>query len=269
VAGYRDGDGRAMLGDDLVSLRQIERAAARSWPAIETADVDGWLARASSGGSVRANSVSALDWHGSDLDASIARVIGFYGERCAIPRFTITEVDQPKGLDAALEARGWRAGDEHVTMAKEIAGPAAITAPEGLTGVGSSVIRHDIPTEPWLGVYLEGLTPSRRAVAPRLVAGVPSPRAFFSCLRDGETVGSGLTVLDGSLASVQCMATIPTARRSGVAQSVLAAIEAWARSHGARRLYLQAEGGNIAAVSLYARIGFTIVGRYHTRELSV
>ena len=35
----------------------MERAAARAWPALEAIDVDGWVWRASGGGSRRANSV--------------------------------------------------------------------------------------------------------------------------------------------------------------------------------------------------------------------
>jgi hypothetical protein len=33
-----------------IGLAEIEAAAVRSWPALETADVDGWLWRYASGG---------------------------------------------------------------------------------------------------------------------------------------------------------------------------------------------------------------------------
>jgi RimJ/RimL family protein N-acetyltransferase len=48
---------------------------------------------------------------------------------------------------------------------------------------------------------------------------------------------------------------------------VLAAIEAYACEGGARRLYLQADAGNVAATSLYRSVGFEAAGRYHAREL--
>jgi hypothetical protein len=47
-------------------LARIEAAAARAWPALETADIDCWLWRYASGGSLRANSVSTLAFHGTD-----------------------------------------------------------------------------------------------------------------------------------------------------------------------------------------------------------
>ena len=249
-------------GDD-ADLLAIERASARGWPALETAEIDGWLARASSGGSVRANSVSALDYTGGDLDASLAAVVTFYRSRGARPRFTITDVSAPPGLDATLAVRGWTRAGDHLTMAKDV-NPASEPVTEAR---GISVLRHEAPTLEWYGIYLQGLSGDRRAIAPRLVEGVPAPRCFFSGMRDGQIIASGLSVLDGAVASVQCMATLPEARRTGAARAVLAAIEAYARDGGARRLYLQADAENAAAITLYESVGFTVAGRYHTREL--
>lgn len=246
------------MSDPATGLLAIERAAVRGWPALEMAAIDGWLARSSSGGSVRANSVSALNYDGADLEASIGHVVAFYRAHNAVPRFTITGVSAPAGLDAALEARGWRRHGDHVTFAKDIgAHPLSECA---------AVVRHAAPTPAWLRVYLEGLAGVSRAVAPRIVENVPEPRRFFSFVRDGVVIASGLSVLDGALASVQCMATLPEARRTGAATAILAAIEANAREHGVHRLYLQTDLANRAAMRLYERAGFRLVGHYHTRE---
>lgn len=244
-------------------LRAIKRAAVRGWPALETAEIDGWLARASSGGSVRANSVSALDYTGGDLDRSIAQVVAFYRDRGAGPRFTITGVSEPSGLDEALAARGWTRQGDHLTMAKDIVAKAG--PPTAIERI--AIVRHSAPAADWYAVYLEGLSENRRLIAPRLVERVPEPRCFFSGVRDGRVIASGLSVLDHGVASVQCMATLPEARRTGAASAVLAAIEDYARDGGARRLYLQADAENAAAIALYGRAGFTVAGHYHTREL--
>jgi GNAT superfamily N-acetyltransferase len=90
-------------------------------------------------------------------------------------------------------------------------------------------------------------------------------RAYVTCRRGGAAVGSGLSVADGPLASVQCMATLESARRQGCARAVLAAIEAWAAGEGCTRLYLQAEAANAPAVALYEGVGFRVAGRYHLR----
>ena len=232
--------------------RNIDRAANTPPPRA-----NGWLARASSGGSVRANSVSALDYTGSDLDASLARVVDFYRARGARARFKMTDVARPQGLDTALATRGWTRHGEHVTMACDVTGRTSEAIPDAC---GTSVVSHDQPTAEWYRVYLQGLSNDRRVIAPRLVERVPAPRCFFTAEREGAVIASGLSVLDGELASVQCMATLPEARRSGAASAVLAAIGAYAREQGARRLYLQAEAENVAAITLYRRVGFAVVG---------
>jgi N-acetylglutamate synthase len=238
-------------------LASIEAAAVRSWPALETADIDGWLWRYASGGSLRANSVSALAFRGADFEAALRDAERRYRARGAPCRFTITEASEPADIDARLDSMGYARGEDHVTMAKAIGG-AATPAP---ADVASSIE----PSPEWLAVYLSGLAPNRLAVAPTILAGLPARRSFFSCRRDGLVVGSGLSVADGSLASVQCMATLPSARRFGCARTVLAAIEPWAASQGCTHLYLQAEAANGAALALYDAVGFRIAGRYHVR----
>ncbi|MBO0764954.1 MAG: GNAT family N-acetyltransferase [Hyphomicrobiaceae bacterium] len=143
-----------------------------------------------------------------------------------------------------------------MTMAKQIAGSVR---------AARDVVLSADPAPEWLAVYLSGLSPDRRAVAPAILAGLPTRRAYFSCQREGTVVASGLSVADGHLASVQCMATLASARGRGCAQAVLASIEAWAADQGCKHLYLQAEAANARATAVYERIGFRVAGRYHVR----
>ena len=80
-------------------LLAIERAAVAAWPAGETADIGGWLWRSSGGGSQRANSVSALTFEGSDVEAAIAEAETRYRARSAAPMFQICDVNAPVDLD--------------------------------------------------------------------------------------------------------------------------------------------------------------------------
>ena len=242
----------------------IERAIVRGWPALEAATIDGWIARWSSGGSVRGNSVAALDFSGVDFDRALASVVSFYRERGGIPRFTIANVAAPSDLDAELERRGWQRQGDYVTLVKDLANPDA--------GADAStptirVVTHAAPTPAWSDIYLAGLSPDRRGIALRLVDGASAPRVFYSALRNETVIASGLSVLDGPLASVQCMSTTAVARRTGAAIAILAAIEQTARAHGVQRLYLQTDAANAVAISVYARFGFWLGGGYHTRAL--
>ncbi len=254
----------ATLEDDNVGLAAIEGAAVRSWPALEAVEIDGWLVRLSSGGSVRANTVSALAYRGRDVDQSIAEVAAFYRGRGAVARFTVTDVSVPGDLDHRLAQAGWERGGDHLTMAKWV----EPVADRVLPAPGLSVVRLDTRSDEWMSVYLSGLSESRRAVAPQLIGGVPRPRSFFACLRSGTVIASGLSVVDGTLASVQCMATTISARRTGAARAILKAIERGAAESGVRRIYLQTEVDNFGAVALYRGAGFAVVGHYHVRTLA-
>ena len=241
-----------------VTLLEIERAAIRSWPALETANVDGWLWRCASGGSFRANSVAALAFTGSDPERAVTDVEQRYASRDAPSRFTVSEVSSPADIDDILARRGYERGADHLTLARDIAG--------GSLSPPADVVMMREPRADWLDIYLAGLSSDRRDAAPRILAGLPPQRAYFGCMRAGRLIGSGLSIVDGPLASVQCMATLVDARRQGGARAVLQAIEAYARSAGCSRLYLQAEAGNAAALSLYQAFGFRTLGRYHMRS---
>jgi N-acetylglutamate synthase len=237
-------------------LRRVEAAAVRGWPALETDDANGWLWRYTSGGSIRANTVAALDYHWTDLETAIEYCEKLYAERNAASVFTVSEVSVPVELDAALAARGYQRGDDHLTMAKAV--DPAVTSPARVS-VGVQ------PTNGWMEAYLSGLSADRRDAAPRLIANLPRTAVFVSDDTDGQATSCGLTVVDRLVASVQCMATLPEARRQGGAQRVLAGLEAIAAQNEARHLYLQTAGDNVAAQALYGRYGFRVIGRYHTR----
>jgi ribosomal protein S18 acetylase RimI-like enzyme len=245
------------MGDGCEWLRKIERAAVRAWPALECADIHGWLWRYASGGSLRANSVSTLAFTGNDVDAAIAAAERSYRAKGAASRFTITQVSEPADLDRRLAALGYaRGATAHATMVKEVA--RAPPAPREVALCAE-------PTAEWLAVYLAGLGADRRAVAPAILARLPQERIFLACVRAGRVVGSGLSIAEGGLASVQCMATRADARRQGCATAVLRAIEGWAAGQRCTHLYLQAELANAGAIALYATYGFQVAGRYHVR----
>ena len=237
-------------------LPEIEAAAVRGWPALAAVVVDGWLWRHSAGGSTRANSVATLAYTGADLDAAIATIERLSDTRGVLACFAISDVSEPHDLDARLAARGYRDGGHNVTMAKRVDADAVL--PLGVTIASAS-------TPDWMTVYLSGLSESRRGTAPEIISRLPKTAHFISGVVAGRTLSSGMTIGDGAVASVQCMATLPEGRRQGGAQRVLAAIEHLAAREGRRALYLQAEGSNHGAHALYRGMGFVEVGRYHTR----
>jgi N-acetylglutamate synthase len=238
-------------------LLRIEKAAVRAWPALETADVDGWLWRYAGGGSQRANSVSPLVFTGRDVEAAIAEVERRYRARGAPPMFQVCEVNAPADLDDRLARRGYRVHERCTTLAKEI----APTEPPADVEIAPAV------GEAWLSVYLPGVTESRRHIAPAILAGVPTPRAFFLLRCDGEPMSAALGVVAHGVVVAECVATRAEFRREGGSARIMAALEAWGANEGATVAALQAVAENAPAQALYAKLDYLKVGGYHYRVL--
>jgi N-acetylglutamate synthase len=240
---------------DRSRLARIEAAAIRAWPALDTAHISGWLWRCSGGGFQRANSVSTLTFHG-DVDSAIEEAERRYRARCAPIQFQVSDASAPPDLDARLAARGYRVHDPCVTLARPVVPDVA--------GVPCVTIAGD-PTNEWLALYSSVITADRTSVAPRILARVPAPRAFAVTHRANRPISTALGVADGDLCAIECVATVNDARRQGGAAEALAAIESWACRNGCRWLYLQTGVTNTPAMTLYSRLGFVEVGRYHYR----
>lgn len=135
------------------------------------------------------------------------------------------------------------------------------------------------PGAPALAVVAEPADGARAAplvaallaeLAARYPEGSPSPHAprtfdppdgaFVVALLDGEPVGcGGIRRLDAATAELKRMATLPAARRRGVARAVLHALEERARALGYRRLVLETGSRQPEAVALYRAAGYVDV----------
>jgi GNAT superfamily N-acetyltransferase len=80
---------------------------------------------------------------------------------------------------------------------------------------------------------------------------------------DGTPLGcGGLRRLDDTVAEVKRMYVIPTARGTGVAAAVLAALEDYARSVGWTRLRLETGNAQPDAVTFYTKHGYRPIPRF-------
>jgi ribosomal protein S18 acetylase RimI-like enzyme len=225
---------------------RMERAHVLAWPALRTARIDGWLWRSSGGGSQRANSVSTIDFTGTDPEAAIDAVEARYGAADMPARFQTFDETSPSILADLLRARLYRQGDPTTTMFKPVEAGAA----------AADVEWRDHAWPEWLEVYTGEITEDRRMVNCLILERVPAPRAFFGCRRDGRIVATALCVVGHGCGVIECVATRADCRRQGAAQAVLQALEAWARTQAADLLGLQVVGTNTPAVTLYERLGF-------------
>jgi ribosomal protein S18 acetylase RimI-like enzyme len=231
---------------------RMERAHVLAWPALNTADVDGWLWRCSGGGSQRANSVSTIDFGGKDMDAAVAAVEARYRAAEMPAQFQTFDDTSPAALVPLLRSRGYQQGEPTITMFR----PVTMFRPNETASRTSDVEVRDEAWAEWLDVYMGAITASRRTVNRLILERIPAPRTFFGCRRDGKIVATGLCVAGHGCAVIECVATRADHRRQGAAQSVLQSILNWAGTQAVDLMGLQVVDTNGAAVTLYERNGF-------------
>src|SRR3954471_1983897 len=131
---------------------RMERVHVHAWPALQTERIDGWLWRASGGGSQRANSVSTVDFTGGDPIKAIETVEARYHALGAVARFHTFDETQPANLVALLEARGYQPSETTITLAKR---PRSGLPPP-------DVAQRTTAWPDWIDTYTAEITPNRR-----------------------------------------------------------------------------------------------------------
>jgi ribosomal protein S18 acetylase RimI-like enzyme len=261
----------------VISIDELERAAAPGWRGAEEEPLGGWLLRAAAGFTGRANSALAVGDPGMPVATAAGRVRAWYRAR-GLP--AMIAVPYPAGtphrseLDVLLAGLGWTPRARPATVMIAPAGAVAAGHPAGAGGAPAEagggprddLARIEIDDEPdaaWLGRYHYGgaqLPP----VAWRVLMSAPW-QAFASVRAAGATIAIGRVAGAGCWAGLTAIEVDRQYRRRGLGAAVTAALAAAARRRGADRLYLQVEDDNAGARALYASLGFTDHHGYHYR----
>ncbi|MGW5129301.1 GNAT family N-acetyltransferase [Streptomyces sp. NPDC004069] len=237
------------------TYEELARAAARAWRPLESERLGEWELRAAAGFTRRANSVLPLGDPGLPLDAALAAVRRWYGER-GLPAYVQTATGAEgtqELLCAELERRGW---------VREVSAELWIgaLAPVADRAEGSGVVLSRTADEAWLARY------QRKGVSEVALKVLGSgPSVWFATVpgEGGVPAAIGRCVVDGRWASFSAVEVDPALRRRGLATTVLAALARQALDEGASAAWLQVETDNAAARALYAGAGFTAHHAYH------
>ena len=246
----------------LISIDDLEHAAAPGWRAIEEGRLGDWLLRAAGGFTGRANSALAAGDPGLPLPEAVAKVGSWYADRglpamIAVP-YPAAQPDAST-LDRLLADLGWAIRADAATVMT--AGTSAIA---GVTaGGGPGVEIGPDPDGAWLARYHyrgQELPPVARTVL------ISAPWQAFGSIRvAGKTVAIGRVAAAGDWAGLTAIEVDPRYRRQGLGEAVTVALTAHSASHGYGHVYLQVADGNRAARALYRRLGFTDHHGYHYR----
>ncbi|AEY91501.1 hypothetical protein SHJG_6234 [Streptomyces hygroscopicus subsp. jinggangensis 5008] len=236
---------------------ELVRVSSRAWRPVESERLGEWELRAAGGFTRRANSVLPLGDPGLPLDAALAAVRRWYGER-GLPAYAQTATGAEgtqEMLCAELERRGW---------VREVTAElwTGALAPVADRAGGAGVVLSRAADEAWLARYQrKGVS----EVALRVLGSGPS--VWFASVPgagEGEPPAAiGRCVVDGRWAGFAAVEVDPGRRRQGLATEVMAALARRALEEGASAAWLQVETDNDSARALYRALGFTPHHAYH------
>ncbi|WP_442906055.1 GNAT family N-acetyltransferase [Kitasatospora sp. NBC_00458] len=243
---------------------ELQRIAARGWPAVEQEPLGEWTLRASAGFTRRANSVQALGDPGLPLDEALAAVRAWYAARGLPAWVEVSTPGSPERLRAELDRLG-AAYSPTLVRVVPLAGLARAGAPAAVGRVRLS--RTAGPQ--WLSLYRRaGDDPAVEEAALRVIHGGPS--VWFASVPGAEgrpPLAIGRCVVDGAWACFGAVEVATHARRAGLATALMAVLAARAAEEGATGGYLQVEAENDGAIALYDGLGFTTSHTYHYARL--
>lgn len=246
------------------TIIDLERVAAAHWRGTEEEWLGGWLLRAAGGFTGRANSALPLGDPGRPLDDALAAVTGWYRARglppmIAVPLPVGAEVGE---FDNQLSERCWatRPGPAFVMTAELPDAPAPAVLPPG-----AEFRVDDEPDDAWLAAYHNGGRWRAMPVSRNVLISAPS-QAFASIRRGGgQVLAIGrLSIADG-WAGITAVEVDPGHRRAGLGTALTSGICDLAAKRAVRRVFLQVETANTAAMALYERCGFRYSHHYHYR----
>lgn len=262
----------------------LEALMDAAWPAAEREESGGWVLRAASGVTQRANSVWPRDLGGDDPHRQLAALREarvWYRKRRLPLIFQIFDGPCQAALQSVLDDEGFTRQSETLVLVRR-SGAAPGEEPGAEPGADSGVPDPavEISSEPsaeWLDLWwsVDGRGgDDELAVARRILAGCP---ALYALVRDdGGTPaavarlalpGAGPTGPTGpTWGGLYCMATRPDARRLGYGGRIIRALLREGGARGVSGYWLLVMASNAGARNLYAHAGFREAGRYLYRQ---
>ena len=251
-----------------------------AWPAPDRQESDGWVLRAASGVTQRANSVWPREPEGNTRrqhEALRAARLWYRGRRLPLI-FQVFDDPRSTGLNTVLDREGFTRQPETLVMcrsngaqaADHPAAPRAVTHPAMADpGVEISTVPSDEWLELWWSVDGRG-GPAERETARSILEGCPSVYALVRS-DDGVPAAVGRLAVPDAEATrgwggLYCMATRPDARRRGHALRIMQALLHEGAARHLAGYWLLVTAANSGAQQLYAKAGFREAGRYFYRQ---
>lgn len=252
--------GNSTYPEFMPTVRRLEAAGLRAWPATSVQYDGAWVVRLTAGyPSNRLNSVNTLDpGDVRDIERRIARAerqFAAYGRRLT---FRVTPLTGAL-LWERFDAEGWDRFDESRVMTVDLDNL-------DFDNVMDQIPGKDVARYTAASMATQGLDQSNRAGLSEVIGAIHGEVGMFVAEQAGLAISNALCVHEGDLAGLFNLATANARRNEGHARRLLMAALKWARQRGARHAWLQVTAENAPAGRLYESIGFQEVYRYHFRR---
>lgn len=249
-----------------LSVGTLELVMAEHWVAPEQDWLGGWLLRAASGFTNRANSVLAVGEPGMPMDSALIEVADWYADRSQRPiaaspepRLNEEDTEQLLWASGAFLSAGWapirRAGALVLTAAT-----GSLRSPSPELPAGLTLSMDDAPGAPWLDRYHykgQELPPVGRVLL------TSAPAQTFISIRDGaSTIAVARVSMAQRWAGLTAVEVASEYQRQGLARAMLGAGCEWAWHQGCASVYVQVGETNAPAQKLYLSAGFEDHHRY-------
>ncbi|MET3204778.1 MULTISPECIES: GNAT family N-acetyltransferase [unclassified Arthrobacter] len=273
-----------------LALPGFEALMDAAWPAPDREESGGWVLRAASGVTQRANSVWLREPDrdtGRQHEALHAARLWYRRRRLPLI-FQVFDDPRSAGLNTVLDGEGFTRQSETLVMCRRngangadqpavrpsVTHPAvrpSVTHPAVAdSGVEISTVPSDEWIELWWSVDGRG-GPAERETARGILAGCPS---LYALVRSDDGVPAAVGRLavpptgeaGGSWGGLYSMATRPDARRRGHALRIMQALLHEGHTRNLARYWLLVTEANSGAQQLYAKAGFQEAGRYLYRQ---
>jgi GNAT superfamily N-acetyltransferase len=247
-------------------LSRVEDAGLNASAPPQQRWLDGWLVRFSPGKAKRARCVNAVAPGRLSMQEKFALCQQLFDEAKLPLIFRITPLTQPEKLDSWLDGHGLRVLEDTRVMVNDDLGkltPEALPAGITLQRVGHTAFAQIV------GQMRGSPLSQQQAHAQRLELS-PVPFEGWVLRRTGESavLACGQTAAEAEMVGLYDVFTAIQARNHGWSRKLCGQLLERARQRGARVGYLQVDASNLAARSVYRRLGFNDAYAYHYRTVT-
>jgi ribosomal protein S18 acetylase RimI-like enzyme len=244
-------------------LSRVEDAGLNASAPPQQRWLDGWLVRFSPGKAKRARCVNAVAQGRLSMQEKFVLCQQVFAEAQLPLIFRITPMSEPQKLDSWLEDNGLHLFEDTRVMVNDNLNT---LSPEPLPpGISLQRVGHTAFAQ-IVGQMRGSSLAQQQAHAQRLELS-PVPFEGWVLRRSGESavVACGQTATEAEMVGLYDVFTASDARNKGWARALCGQLLDRARHRGARVGYLQVDASNLAARSVYRRLGFNDAYAYHYR----